>query len=257
MSTSKRRSENPSVSAETLQAEQPSAGDSGRDARGRFTAGNSGGPGNPFARRVAELRKVLLETFTEQELRTVAGQLLVKAKRGALAATKLLFQYVLGKPAATVDPDTVDVQEVELYRRAPVHGEVNDVLTARMPAELAAGLMRRLVPYRGQEHPSLMFEAITNPGAFAKDPYDLDYLDDEEDEDDEDDEEEGQVAAERSGPSPSTNPAMWVEDDSGRDGASLGSPGGDFLRGRREEIDEGHGITLGRWAASPFRQRGT
>src|SRR5258708_31741394 len=134
MSTSKRRSENPSVSAETLQAEQPSAGDSGRDARGRFTAGNSGGPGNPFARRVAELRKILLETVTDEELRIVAGQLMVKAKMGDLAATKLLFQYVLGKPAATVDPDTVDGQEVELYRLAPVQWEVNDYLTARMLA---------------------------------------------------------------------------------------------------------------------------
>src|SRR5258708_3284253 len=257
MSRSKRRSENASVCAEALQGEQAAAADNGRDARGRFAPGNAGGPGNPFARRVAELRKVLLETVTDDELRIVAGQLMVKAKMGDLAATKLLFQYVLGKPAATVDPDTVDVQEVELYRRAPVHGEVNDVLTARMPAELAAGLMRRVVPYVGQEHAKLMFEAITDPEAFAGDPYDLDYLDDEDDEDDEELEEEERPVAERGGPAPSTNPAMWVEDDSGRDGASLGSPGGDFLRGRREEIAEGHGITLGRWAASPFRQRGT
>src|SRR5438067_210931 len=33
----------------------------GRDASGRFTAGNKYGPGNPFARQTAELRKVLLE----------------------------------------------------------------------------------------------------------------------------------------------------------------------------------------------------
>jgi hypothetical protein len=74
-----------------------------------------------------------------------------------------------------------------------------------MPAELAAGLMRRVVPYVGQEHAKLMFEAITNPEAFAGDPYDLDYLDDEDDEDDEELEEEERPVAERGGPAPSTN----------------------------------------------------
>jgi len=101
-----------------------------------------------------------------------------------------------------------------------------------------------VVPCTGIEHAATIGEALDN--AFAE------GADDRDEEDDNDFEEE-----ENMGSAPSTNPAMWVEDDSGRDGASLGSPGGDFLRGRREEIDEGHGITLGRWAASPFRQRGT
>jgi hypothetical protein len=199
-----------------LQGEQAPAADNGRDARGRFTAGNAGGPGNPFARRVAELRKVLLETVTDDELRIVAGQLMVKAKFGDLAAIKLLFQYVLGKPAATVDPDMLDVQEVEMFRRAPVHGEVNEIMTARMPAELAAGLLRQVVPYVGQEHANLMYEAITNPEAFAKDPRGLDYLDEEKDEWDQEDLEDEEVpgteeavrpevATERIGPAPLPN----------------------------------------------------
>ena len=33
----------------------------GRDASGRFTRGNKGGPGNPFARQVGQLRKALLQ----------------------------------------------------------------------------------------------------------------------------------------------------------------------------------------------------
>ena len=243
MNTSKGRSENPSC-AEALHAEQPAATENGRDARGRFAPGNAGGPGNPFARRVAQLRKVLLEAVSDADLQIVAEQLVVKAKMGDLAATKLLFQYVLGKPAATVDPDAVDVEEVALYQRAPLHGEVGDVIAGRMSAELAAGLLRRVVPCTGIEHAATIGEALDN--AFAE------GADDRDEEDDNDFEEE-----ENMGSAPSTNPAMWVEDDSGRDGASLGSPGGDFLRGRREEIDEGHGITLGRWAASPFRQRGT
>src|SRR5207248_10793741 len=39
-------------------------GHEGRDARGRFAPGNPGGPGNPFARRVAELRTALLDMVT-------------------------------------------------------------------------------------------------------------------------------------------------------------------------------------------------
>jgi hypothetical protein len=245
--------------AETLQAEPAPAADNGRDARGRFTAGNAGGPGNPFARRVAELRKVLLGTVTDDELRIVAGQLMVKAKFGDLAAIKLLFQYVLGKPAATVDPDALDVQEVELFRRAPVHGEVNDVLTARMPAELAAGLLRQVVPYVGQEHANLMFEAITNPEAFAKDPHGLDYLDEEEDLEDEwDKEDEGApvaeeavrqvAAAERSGPAPSANGGINADR---RRRATPPSTNGPTFREKPPQPASGDGDNGGRLPDAP------
>lgn len=37
----------PEVNATATTPEQPTAADSGRDARGRFTANNRGGPGNP------------------------------------------------------------------------------------------------------------------------------------------------------------------------------------------------------------------
>ena len=32
-------------------------GDNGRDKQGRFAVGNKGGPGNPYARRVAQMRR--------------------------------------------------------------------------------------------------------------------------------------------------------------------------------------------------------
>ena len=35
-------------------------GANGRDEKGHFAKGNGGGPGNPFAQQVAELRKTLL-----------------------------------------------------------------------------------------------------------------------------------------------------------------------------------------------------
>jgi hypothetical protein len=263
MSPSKRRSENASVCAETLQGEQAPAADNGRDARGRFTAGNGGGPGNPFARRVAALRKVLLETVTDDELRIVAGQLMVKAKFGDLAAIKLLFQYVLGKPAATVDPDTLDVQEVDLFRRAPVHGEVNEVLTARMPAELAAGLLRQVVPYVGQEHANLMYEAITNPEAFAKEEqWDQDDEEDEEDKWDQDDEADGQVTAEaprpvvageQSRPAPSTNGGTNVDP---RQRATPPSTNGPIFKDKTPRQVSGNGDNGGRLPDVPRPEQG-
>jgi hypothetical protein len=184
MNTSKRRSENPS-SVETPRAERTNAAENGRDARGRFAPGNVGGPGNPFARRVAQLRTVLLEAVSDEDLRIVAEQLVVKAKMGDLAATKLLFQYVVGKPAATVDPDALDVEEIELYKRAPAHGEVTDILRGRVGAETAAEMLRLAVPRAGRGFVETIHAALEDPAAFWRAAAGLDGWD-EEDEGDED-----------------------------------------------------------------------
>src|SRR5262245_58814958 len=85
-----------------------------RDANGRFVKGNPGGPGNPFARKVAALRKALVNFVTVDDMKHVAFILKEKAMAGDLVAIKLLFQYVLGKPGETVDPDRVDIEEANL-----------------------------------------------------------------------------------------------------------------------------------------------
>src|SRR5205807_4370734 len=93
-------------------AKPPAA--SGRDANGRFVKGNPGGPGNPFARKVAALRKALIGFVTVDDMKHVAFILKEKAMAGDLAAIKLLFQYCLGKPTETVDPDRLDIGEAKL-----------------------------------------------------------------------------------------------------------------------------------------------
>src|SRR5437899_3454412 len=101
-----------SPSAPTVPVDPPvNAPAEGRDARGRFTKNNRGGPGNPFARRVAALRQALLDTVTEEDIRVVSARLLEQARAGDLAAVKLLFAYVIGKPGECVDPDSLDQQE--------------------------------------------------------------------------------------------------------------------------------------------------
>jgi hypothetical protein len=78
------------------------AGRNGRDSKGRFAKGNSGGPGNPFAANVAQLRKAALKIVTPKEMEDVFRVLLLRAKTGNLEAMKLLFLYTLGKPAELI-----------------------------------------------------------------------------------------------------------------------------------------------------------
>jgi hypothetical protein len=164
--------------------------------------GNAGGPGNPFARRVAALRKVLLDAVSDADLQIVAEQLVVKAKMGDLVATKLLFQYVLGKPAATVDPDSLDVEEFELYKRAPAHREISEILGGRLWAQMTAEVLRYAVPCAAANVFEPLCEGLQDPEAFRRKLAELDGLDVEEDEGDEDEMEEAQEEEGAAGPAP-------------------------------------------------------
>jgi hypothetical protein len=66
---------------------------------------------------VAALRSRLLRLVTPEDFDLIAQQLLRLARGGNLAAIKLLFSYVIGRPTDWVDPDTLDRQEYEQYER--------------------------------------------------------------------------------------------------------------------------------------------
>src|SRR6516165_9805122 len=97
------------------QQKTPPEAASGRDGKGRFTRGNPGGPGNPFARRTAAARKAFCEAVSHQDLVEIARALKDRAKSGDVAAAKLVLAYVVGKPADVVEPDTLDLQEFQQY----------------------------------------------------------------------------------------------------------------------------------------------
>src|SRR5262249_54043704 len=101
----------PEAPAAAAPAEQ-----NGRDARGRFTAGNKGGTGNPFARQVAGLRAALVRGLTPERFDAIAEALIVKAEKGDVPAAKLLFTYGLGKPAEAPNPDRLDLDDFQLLR---------------------------------------------------------------------------------------------------------------------------------------------
>src|SRR5207302_1401078 len=97
--------------------------------------GNSGGPGNPFARKVASLRKALLDSVSEQDLKEIVLVLKLKAQRGDLAAVRLLFQYCIGRPEPVKDPDRMDADEWDRLRQMSVpHGQHRAVTEQGLPA---------------------------------------------------------------------------------------------------------------------------
>src|SRR5271166_6331543 len=102
-------------------ADQPDAKkDKDRSAGGQFLPGNPGGPGNPFARNVASLRAAFLRRLTPEHIEEIAGILHEKARSGDLAAIRLLLAYSIGKPAPTVNPDRLDIQEWQIAQETSV-----------------------------------------------------------------------------------------------------------------------------------------
>lgn len=97
-------------------------GSIGRAPSGRFAPGNSGGPGNPFARRVARLRSTLLESVTDDDLKAIVQAVVGKAKGGDMAAVRVVFDYCIGKPGAAVDPDRTEL-DGEVLAREKRRGE--------------------------------------------------------------------------------------------------------------------------------------
>lgn len=92
-----------------------------RTNRGHFQRGNTGGPGNPFARQMALLRKAALEAANQERMRTVMDTLYQMAVDRNLAAMKLWLQYTMGKPTDAVDCGGVECDEAD---PAPASHEV-------------------------------------------------------------------------------------------------------------------------------------
>jgi hypothetical protein len=133
-----------------------------RDARGRFTRNNDGGPGNPFGRRVAELRAILLRSATEENVQRLAQMLMEKAFAGDLAAAKLLLLYWVGKPKEVAEPDRMDVEEWKLACESSVPaGELNEKVLG-MPITVGLASVPAVRKVREQE----FAEAMRDPEKF-------------------------------------------------------------------------------------------
>lgn len=87
-----------------------------RTANGQFAKGNVGGPGNPHARRTAQLRKAFTAAVTPERLQELGDSLMGRAIAGDVAAAKLVLAYTLGRPLDAVDPDRLDENEWDVAR---------------------------------------------------------------------------------------------------------------------------------------------
>jgi hypothetical protein len=112
----------------------PVAPKSDRAVGGQFARGNKGGPGNPFARQVAELRKALLEAVGTDRIRTIVESMIQRAEKGDVAAAKLVFQYTVGKPAPAVEPDRLEIDEHRLRAESAVPAHVWTEIFDHLPA---------------------------------------------------------------------------------------------------------------------------
>ena len=133
----------------------------GHESNGRFPKGNPGGPGNPFARQVAALRKVIMNRVTEEDLLAITEALLAKAKEGSVGAAKLLLAYAIGKPASAPDPDRLDGQELKHFKDQvetvqAVHELAKEVELAVDPRPAGGGAM-------STDYALLCAELVRNP----------------------------------------------------------------------------------------------
>lgn len=104
---------------------------------GRFQPGCKPGPGNPFAKRVAGLRKALLESVGEADVARLGRKLLDQALGGDVAAAKVLLGYIVGKPTEAIDPDRVELEAWKLILSWPTVAEAIAATWAVRPAAAA------------------------------------------------------------------------------------------------------------------------
>jgi hypothetical protein len=151
----------PSTNGDNGKVPQPSTnGRNGRDTKGRFARGNKGGPGNPFARRVASFRAAVCQEATADDFRELARLLVMMAKGGDLAAMKLLFTYTVGRPGDTVDPDTLDWQEWQMYQQTAATPEALSAVLKSVPQEVACTLIRAVMPFVAENMRQKTVEAL-------------------------------------------------------------------------------------------------
>ena len=82
-------------------------GERGED--GRFLPGNAGGPGNPYARKVAALRGSVINAVTHEDIEAIINSQVEMAKQGDTVAAKFILERVLGRPQ-TIDLSLVAIK---------------------------------------------------------------------------------------------------------------------------------------------------
>jgi len=96
----------------------PTDANKGRESNGRFAKGNVGGPGNPYARQTAKMRQAMLDNVDEKDMANIVRKMVQQAVDGNVPAARFVFEYVIGKPVDAVNPDTLDQEEFDGFKKA-------------------------------------------------------------------------------------------------------------------------------------------
>ncbi|MEX0774744.1 MAG: hypothetical protein WD042_03410 [Phycisphaeraceae bacterium] len=86
-------------------------------ATGRFQPGWKGGPGNPYAKKVAALRSALIGALAPKDMAAIVKALIAKAKEGDVPAIRELLDRTLGKPQEADLIERIEQLENDLKER--------------------------------------------------------------------------------------------------------------------------------------------
>jgi hypothetical protein len=130
----------------------------GREANGQFAKGNHGGPGNPYARQVTQLRLRALDRVSGDDVEAIFDKLIALAKEGDVSAARLVLHYTVGKPVASAHPDRLDRDEVEAFKANAMRQDAFSLVEST-PVEPVLLAVRELSPAKGDK---LMADLLAN-----------------------------------------------------------------------------------------------
>jgi hypothetical protein len=131
-------------------AESPKTNPEGRESNGQFAKGNVGGPGNPYARQVAQMRLRALDGVSGDDVEAILAKMVELAKAGDVPAARLVLQYTLGRPVPCAHPDRLDRDEVEAFQANAMRQDAF-ALVESTPVEPVLTAVRELSPARGDK----------------------------------------------------------------------------------------------------------
>jgi hypothetical protein len=120
----------------------------GREPNGQFAKGNTGGPGNPYARQVARMRVRALDSVSGDDVEAILAKMVELAKQGDVPAARLVLQYTLGRPVPSAHPDRLDRDEVEAFQANAMRRDAFSLVEST-PVEPVLVAVRELSPARG------------------------------------------------------------------------------------------------------------
>lgn len=87
-----------------------------------FKKGNPGGPGNPLAFQVNNLRAALVNAVTRADIEAIAEKLVERAKAGDVQAAREVLDRCIGKSMQPVEHTGAAGQPIEIVTYAGVSG---------------------------------------------------------------------------------------------------------------------------------------